>query len=90
MTKRATQARTGGGRRDPAFDAAVGARIRDRRKLKKLSQDELAEQIGTSGGQVSRYEAGETTVEPAMLALIAECLGCKPGVFLDGLKVDGS
>lgn len=85
---RGVKAKTGGARRDRVFDIAVGARIRARRQKKEFTQTELAELIGVTGGQLSRYEAGETTCEPATLSLLAGALGCKPGAFIDGLEVE--
>lgn len=70
-----------------AFDEAVGARIRAKRQAAELSQAELGEKIGSSFSQVSRYEIGQTTCEPATLALLAQALDCKPSDFLDGIKV---
>ncbi len=41
--------------------AAIGAKIRERRKALGLSQEELARMIGTVQKQVSRYETGENS-----------------------------
>lgn len=70
-----------------AFDVAVGARIRERRKAAGLKQEPAAELVGISPAQLSRYENGETSTEPAMLARLAEAFGCKTSDFLDGIEV---
>ena len=41
-------------------DAAIGRRIQQRRKETGLSAEELAERIGVSQQQFSRYERGAT------------------------------
>jgi len=80
----------GGSRRSVEFDQAVGARIKARRERKKISQTDLGEMIGVTGAQISRYEAGKTSCDPATLAIIAEKLGCKAGALIDGLKADAA
>jgi transcriptional regulator with XRE-family HTH domain len=69
-----------------AYDKAVGARIRARRQSKGMMQDGLAQRIGFSTAQISRYENGETTCEPYALAMIGEALECRAGDFLDAGK----
>lgn len=93
MTSRPKKAKRVGGKRQTdsrAFDAAVGARIQTKRKKVGLSQDAVAEALGCSPGQVSRYESGDTTVEPETLAKLGVVFGCTPGEFIDGIKVDAA
>jgi transcriptional regulator with XRE-family HTH domain len=80
----------GGFRRNRTFDVAVGARIKARRERKKLSQIDLGEMIGVTGAQMSRYEGGKTSCDPATLVVIAEKLGCKVSALIDGLKADAT
>ena len=87
MTKRAEKAQRDRRAAAHAFDREVGERIRFFRQADEQSQGALAALVGISVAQVSRYESGETTCEPHMLALIAEALGCKPSAFMDGIKV---
>lgn len=70
-----------------AFDRAVGARIKAKRQTVGITQTDLGEKIGFSVPQVSKYESGDVTCEPATLAMIAAALGCKASDFVDGIKV---
>jgi transcriptional regulator with XRE-family HTH domain len=55
---------------DP-IDAAVAARIRQRRRQLELSQKALAEGLGVTFQQVQKYERGGNRVSASMLAKIA-------------------
>lgn len=65
-----------------AFDKVVGNNIRNRRTMKGLTLSQLADEIGKTGGQVSRYESGDNSCEPYTLSLIAGALGCKVQVLV--------
>lgn len=58
----------------------VGEKIRYYRILRNLTQEELAEQIGSSGSYVGRIERGEQNVKLETLEKIANAL--KLDVFL--------
>lgn len=58
---------------DP-IDVSVGTRIRLTRKLRRLSQQALAEGIGVTFQQVQKYERGVNRVSASMLLRIAEVL----------------
>lgn len=49
------------------------------RKRRKMSQERLAEEIGTTKGSISRWEKGERDITLNALAAIAETLGCSIG-----------
>lgn len=51
-----------------------GNKIALLRKDKKLSRDELAKQVGTSGAIIGRYERNEITPSVEVAAKIAEAL----------------
>jgi len=53
----------------------IGQRIRDLRRLKKISGTRLAELVGVSQAQISRYETGENEVPLSMLQRICDALG---------------
>lgn len=55
-------------------DLAIGKRIQQRRKEVGLTAEELAEQIGVSQQQFSRYERGKTKINVAHLVNIAVIL----------------
>ncbi|MGX2975578.1 helix-turn-helix domain-containing protein [Ursidibacter arcticus] len=55
-------------------DLAIGKRIQQRRKEVGLTAENLAEQIGVSQQQFSRYERGATKINVAHLVNIAVIL----------------
>ena len=58
---------------DP-IDVAVGARIRLFRKMRGMSQQALADEVGVTFQQVQKYERGANRVSASMLARIAQTL----------------
>lgn len=46
------------------------------RTAEKLSQEELAERLGVSSRQVSRWETGESDTLASLIPKICEVLGC--------------
>jgi transcriptional regulator with XRE-family HTH domain len=74
---------------DP-IDIAVGARIRMRRKVLKVSQGALASALGITFQQVQKYERGANRVSASMLVKIARRLDCTVASLIgeDGGSVD--
>lgn len=60
----------------------LSRRISDRRKSLKMSQEDLAELIGTNQRQISRYETGENDPSAEVLAAIARALETTPDWLL--------
>ena len=56
------------------IDCQVGKNIRFRRHAKKMTQQQLAEQIGVQFQQLQKYETGENRVSASKLYLIAKAL----------------
>ena len=73
-------------------DKIVGERIRRRRILTGLTQDQLGEALGVSYQQIQKYEAGANRVSAGRLYLLASRLNVSPGWFFDGLmeELDGN
>ncbi len=71
-------------------DRLVGDRIRRRRILMGLTQDQLGESLGISYQQIQKYETGANRVSAGRLYLIAERLEVSPGWFFDPAKSDAS
>lgn len=71
-------------------DRLVGDRIRRRRILMGLTQDQLGETLGISYQQIQKYETGANRVSAGRLYLIGECLEVAPGWFFDPVKSDAS
>ncbi|RUS43553.1 helix-turn-helix domain-containing protein [Cohnella sp. AR92] len=61
----------------------VGSKIRDYRKAKGLSQDQLAELCGFHFSYIGGVERGERNISLENLAKIAETLELEPKVFFD-------
>ncbi len=61
----------------------VGARIRNYRKMRKLTLQQLADQIHKSRASVSKYETGEVSLDIETLAEIAQVLEINPGRLMD-------
>ena len=56
------------------IDCQVGKNIRFRRHAKKMTQQQLAEQIGVQFQQLQKYDTGENRVSASKLYLIAKAL----------------
>lgn len=67
-------------------DVHVGNRIRLRRTLLGLSQEQLAEGIGVSFQQVQKYERGANRVSASRLYDIAQILAVRLEFFFDGFE----
>ena len=61
------------------IDIRVGERIRELRLLRKMSQTELAKQVGVRFQQVQKYETGLNRVAASRLHMIAEALDVEVG-----------
>lgn len=66
----------------------IGRRIAEIRKIKGISQSDLAAQVGITQEHVSRIENGKYSPRLDIIAKIAEVLACKVDDFLsfDHLK----
>ncbi|NQY13187.1 MAG: helix-turn-helix transcriptional regulator [Henriciella sp.] len=71
-------------------DRLVGDRIRRRRILMGLTQDQLGDSLGISYQQIQKYETGANRVSAGRLYLIATRLDVSPGWFFDPVKSDAS
>ncbi|QIW15900.1 transcriptional regulator [Pasteurellaceae bacterium RH1A] len=70
-------------------DLAIGKRIQQRRKEVGLSAENLAEQIGVSQQQFSRYERGATKINVAHLVNIAVILDTPISWFFADSQANG-
>ncbi len=66
-------------------DIHVGTRIRLRRKLMKMSQEKLGDQLGVTFQQVQKYERGSNRVGASRLWKLAQVLDVPINFFYDGL-----
>ncbi|MGN6421994.1 MAG: helix-turn-helix domain-containing protein [Asticcacaulis sp.] len=60
------------------IDLAVGANIRRLRRVRKMSQEALAERIDLTFQQVQKYERGSNRVSCSKLVEICTALECSP------------
>jgi transcriptional regulator with XRE-family HTH domain len=68
-----------------AADHHVGARIRERRVMLGLSQQQLAQMIGVTYQQAHKYERGLNRISAGRLYEIAQVLRVPVSWFFDGL-----
>jgi transcriptional regulator with XRE-family HTH domain len=73
------------GRRPNPVDMHVGGRVRMRRKLLGVSQEQLAGALGLTFQQVQKYERGANRVSASKLYEIARTLQVPVSFFFDGL-----
>jgi transcriptional regulator with XRE-family HTH domain len=77
-----------GEKRPQDVDRHVGARLREHRIMLGLTQQQLAERLGTSCQQVHKYERGINRLSAGQLHRIAEALGVGPGYFFEDLGAE--
>ena len=66
-------------------DLHIGKRLRGRRKLLGLTQQQLALVVGVRFQQIQKYECGANRISAARLWRIASALEVPVGYFYDGL-----
>ena len=74
--------------RPQEVDRHVGTKLRERRLALGLTQQLLAEMIGTTYQQLHKYEKGVNRIAAGRLHAIAGALGVEPGYFFGGLGED--
>ncbi len=68
-------------------DIHIGQRIRQRRLVMGLTQQQVGEQIGVKFQQLQKYETGANRVSGSRLCDIAKALQVKPSYFFEGISV---
>jgi transcriptional regulator with XRE-family HTH domain len=68
-----------------AIDLHVGKRLRRRRRLLGLTQQQLAESIGIRFQQIQKYECGANRVTASRLYELAVALNVPVNYFFEGL-----
>ena len=69
-----------------AIDLHVGKRLRRRRRLLGLTQQQLAESIGIRFQQIQKYECGANRVTASRLYELAVALNVPVNDFFEGLQ----
>jgi transcriptional regulator with XRE-family HTH domain len=67
-------------------DVHVGKRIRQRRWMIGMTQQQLADAVGIKFQQIQKYETGMNRVSASRLWDVAATLGVQIGYFFDGLE----
>ena len=70
------------------IDLHLGRRLRRRRRLLGLTQQQLAQQVGIRFQQIQKYECGANRISAARLWQLSEALEVPVGYFYDGLSAD--
>lgn len=82
-----TAGQVGAGRsRAQDIDRHVGARMRERRVMLGLTQQQMAELIGVTYQQAHKYEKGINRIAAGRLYTIAKALGVEVSYFFDGMS----
>lgn len=66
----------------------LGQRLQEQRRMKNLSQKEVAKSIGISASIVSNYESGERTPSVEILIALARLYHCSTDYLLGFDKID--
>ena len=69
-------------------DKHVGQRIRHRRWLVGMTQQQLAEKVGIKFQQIQKYETGANRVSASRLWDIAEALDVDVAFFFEGIDAE--
>lgn len=89
MASAGLKARVGPGRsRAQDVDRYVGARMRERRIMLGLTQQQMAELIGVTYQQAHKYEKGINRIAAGRLFTIAQALGVDVSYFFEGMDSD--
>lgn len=67
-------------------DAHVGKRIRHRRWMVGMTQQQLADRVGIKFQQIQKYETGMNRVSASRLWDISDVLGVPISFFFEGLE----
>jgi transcriptional regulator with XRE-family HTH domain len=67
-------------------DVHVGKRVRHRRWLIGMTQQQLAQQVGIKFQQIQKYEAGANRISASRLWDIADALDVPVSFFFEGLE----
>jgi len=70
-------------------DIYVGKRLRRRRRLLGMTQQDLAGEIGVRFQQIQKYECGANRITASRLFDLANALTVNVSYFFDGLAPDG-
>ncbi|MEM1432296.1 MAG: helix-turn-helix transcriptional regulator [Pseudomonadota bacterium] len=70
-------------------DVHVGKRVRHRRWMVGMTQQQLAEKVGIKFQQIQKYETGMNRISASRLWDIADALSVQISFFFEGLDAEG-
>jgi len=70
-------------------DVHVGKRVRHRRWMVGMTQQQLAEKVGIKFQQIQKYETGMNRISASRLWDIADALSVPISFFFEGLNAEG-
>lgn len=70
------------------IDKFVGEKVKHYRKLKKLTQTELGNELGLTFQQIQKYEKGSNRIGASRIFLLAKLLDVPVYKFFEGLEVE--
>ena len=68
------------------FDVYIGQRLKLRRTMLKMSQDELATMVGVTFQQIQKYESGANRISASRLFVFSKILNVDISFFFEGLE----
>ncbi|MEM9394208.1 MAG: helix-turn-helix transcriptional regulator [Pseudomonadota bacterium] len=71
-------------------DVHVGKRMRHRRWMVGMTQQQLAERVGIKFQQIQKYETGMNRVSASRLWEISAAMNVQPSFFFEGLGNDSA
>jgi transcriptional regulator with XRE-family HTH domain len=83
--KRATPIKQFEPRSAGSLDRYFGDRLRARRLMIRMSQEDLAKSLGRSFQQIQKYEKGVNRISAATMVHLAGVLDIDTGYFFDGI-----
>ncbi|WP_203071157.1 helix-turn-helix domain-containing protein [Falsiroseomonas ponticola] len=86
MQVQITEERPASSRAADTSDARLGVRVRQLRRLRGLSQADVAQALGVTYQQVQKYETGKTRLPARMLPVLARMLGVDTELLLAGVQ----
>lgn len=71
------------------MEKTIGQRIKECRKNKGMTQEQLAEALLTKKSTISYYENDRIDIKCSVVMELARVLGCTAGYLIDGEKMPG-
>ena len=71
-------------------DLHVGKRLRRRRRLLGMTQQDLASQVGVRFQQIQKYECGANRITASRLYELAKAMNVSVQYFFDGMPAAGT